>query len=346
MQLLSIRPVIFSLSSIFLSLSTLALEDSSVDYYSQKAFEAELNELQGEAEICKVLSDRGCTLLEYVFTPNLKKKQLDVSDKQLLGEVMKISPEDARNIKHVAGSDIRQRVVRNAAISLGVSIAVAYESSRYNQMWNSRSGFYDGLMRFDALMMDSDAGQIIVPAIISQVDNYSATIEQGRTFRAAGKIYKIVSQPYFDYQPPNWRNYLSLKYDQPKIPPPSVLPKNDAELEVFRTFLVKGFVTGVEVVEQRAEVAYEKMISDFKGMTLYHILLDYEMVSMPLVESDYSAVAINGSGDEMSIDDTIMRIKIHPRLDGDRDRWKALSVLQSFNLNPMESESAGWNSHD
>ena len=70
------------------------------------------------------------------------------------------------------------------------------------------------------------------------------------------------------------------------------------------------------------------------------------MVSMPLVESDYSAVAINGSGDEMSIDDTIMRIKIHPRLDGDRDRWKALSVLQSFNLNPMESESAGWNSHD
>jgi defect-in-organelle-trafficking protein DotC len=199
-------------------------------------------------------------------------------------------------------------------------------------------------MRFDILMLDSDVGQIIVPAVINQVNNYSTTIEQGRTFRAAGKVYRIAEQPYFVNQPPNWRSYLNLNYDQPKIPSPSVLPKNEREIEIFKTYLVKGFITGINVVEQRAEVAYEKMVADFDGMSLYHVLLDYEMVSMPNIETNYSAVAVNRKGDEMSIDDTIMRITIHPRLDGNRDKWKALSALNEFDLNIMDSNFSNWDS--
>lgn len=335
------------ISSRFSKLSALCLlplcslasySNDSVDYYAQRAYEAELIELQDKSELCQMLSDRGCSLLEYVFTPDVDKKQLDFSDKKLLGEVMNITPEAAADVRYIDGDDLRRKVVRNSAISLGVSIAVAYESNRYNKLWESYSDFYDRVMRFDVLMMGSDAGQIIVPAIISQVDNYSATIEQGRTFRAAGKVYRIVEQPYFDYQPPSWRSYLNLSFDSPKIPPPSVLPKNKVEVEIFRTYLVKGFVAGVDVVEQRAEVAYEKMVGDFNGMALYHVLLDYEMVSMPVIETNYSAVAINGKGDEMSLDDTIMRISVHPRLDGDRNKWRALSALKDMDLNIMGSE--------
>jgi defect-in-organelle-trafficking protein DotC len=319
---------VFAVATVFASTSIYA--DSEIDAYAESAREQQKKELAEHSELCSVLTAEACQMMEFVLSPNLKEQVLDGSDRLLLAQVMSLSPEALQNAEGAVENAARRKSVRNAGTTLGHSMGVAHESSRYNRLWEETAGLLDEAVPFHVLMMDSPYATNILPPVISQSIQYSATIEEGRTFRAAGKIYRIEKQPKFRRSAPTWRDYLKLQYKKPVMPPRSLLPANAQERDLFGVALIRGYIAGIETAKYRAKAAYNSLETDFNGMVLYHLLLSYEMVTRPIIDTNYNAVAVNALGNEMAIDDLIMRIKVLPRLEGNKNKWRALPILEEF----------------
>lgn len=304
--------------------------DVDIDAYAMAAKVEQEKELAQHSELCSVLTTEACQMMEFVLSPEMKEQVLDGNDRLLLSQVMSLSPEAIRNVEGAVENASRRKAVRNAGTTLGHSMGVAHESSRYNRLWEETSGLLDEAVRFDVLMMESPYATNILPPVISQRVSYTATIEEGRTFRAAGKIYRIEKQPKFRRSAPTWRDYLKLKYKKPVMPPRGLLPANTQERDLFGVALIRGYIAGIETARYRAKAAYNSLENDFNGMVLYHLLLSYQMITKPIIDTNYNAVAVNAVGNEMALDDLIMRIKVLPRLEGNSNKWRALPILEEF----------------
>jgi defect-in-organelle-trafficking protein DotC len=292
----------------------------------------------GKPNICNVISAKACSILHEIKDVDFEFNELDGEDRILLSEAMAMSVEDVQSYRAQVVSNKRRNIISSVALQLGVSVGVARESTYYNRLWEKNSWLYDQTVRFDALMLNSDFARNIVPAVISLASSYSTIGNDGKTFRAAGKIYTIKIQPRFTETTPSWRDYLHLGFEAPLIPSTALLPVNNAEKKIFNVNLVKGYWSGIKLAESRAKVAYARLASDFNGMIRYHLMLSYKMISKPIVTSTYSPVSINVNRDEMALDDSILHINVEPMFNSDLSEWKALPLIHDFPFGNVTSQ--------
>jgi hypothetical protein len=288
--------------------------------------------------ICNVISAKACSILHEIRDVNFEFDELDGEDRILLSEAMAMTVEDVKSYNSQVVTNKRRDIISSVALQLGVSIGVARESTYYNRLWEKSAWLYDQTVRFDALMLNSDFARNIVPPVISLASSYSTIGNDGKTFRAAGKIYTIKNQPRFTETTPSWRDYLHLGFETPLIPSAALLPTNNSEKKIFNVNLVKGYWSGIKLAESRAKVSYARLASDFNGMIRYHLMLSYKMISKPKVTSSYSPVSINSNRDEMALDDSILHINVEPMFNADLSEWKALPSIHDFPFGNVTSK--------
>lgn len=216
-------------------------------------------------------------------------------------------------------SALRTRSLKDSALSLGAQGALAWSSVQINAWLENKRKYLDSIFNFNALMLQHG----VMPPVLETGDG-SLNLADPNTIRVADRTYKIVQQAHFATTPPNWREYLWLNYSKPTLPDKTLLPKNDAEQKIWADGIQAGWEKGIEQAYSIFQQNLARLKRDYNGMLLYRKLLDEKMISAPFVAR--TELGVTGTGDDMRINDQVLRIVEHPKLQTNSKDWQAVVV--------------------
>lgn len=218
-----------------------------------------------------------------------------------------------------ATSALRSRSLKDSALSIGAQGALAYSSVQINAWLEKQHKYLDSIFNFNALMLQHG----VMPPVLETGDS-SLNLADPNTIRVADRTYKIVTQAHFATTAPNWREYLWLNYSKPQLPDKTLLPKNDSEQKIWADGIQTGWEQGIQQAYSIFQQNLARLKRDYNGMLLYRKLLDEKMISAPFVAR--TELGITGTGDDMRINDQVLRIVEHPKLQTNSKDWQAVVV--------------------
>ena len=216
-------------------------------------------------------------------------------------------------------SGLRSRSIKDTALSLGAQGGLAWSSQAINVWLEKERKYLDSIFNFSALMLEHG----VMPPVLETGDN-NLNLADPNTIRVADRTYKIIEQAHFATTPPNWREYLWLNYEKPMLPDKTLLPKSAAEQIIWHDNIRAGWDKGIEQAYSIFQQNMARLRRDFNGMLLYRKLLQERMISAPFVAR--TELGVTGDGDDMRINDQVLRIVEHPQLQTNSKRWQAIIV--------------------
>jgi defect-in-organelle-trafficking protein DotC len=214
---------------------------------------------------------------------------------------------------------LRGRSLKDTAMSLGAQGSLAWSSNEINGWLDKQKKYLDSIFNFNALMLEHG----VMPPVL-EVGDDSLNLADPNTIRVADRTYKIVQQAQFSTTPPNWREYLWLNYAKPEMPDKTLLPRNKAEQKIWREGIRAGWDKGVEQAYSIFQQNLARLKRDFNGMLLYRKLLTEKMISSPYVAR--TELGVTGDGNDMRINDQVLRIVEHPQLQTNSKNWRAVVI--------------------
>lgn len=176
------------------------------------------------------------------------------------------------------------------------------------------------------------ADRVVAPVITEARDLYNQ--DGDYALRLSGAYYKIESQARFSSVAPNWRDYLNfpnttLTRSALMISLASLLPRDSEERRVWRLAVYDGWRQGVEQANLMLQHALDRMNRDFLGMIRFHKFVAQHKITMPIVADEFISVNKNENGQEMAVDETLLRITTLPEFDAKINRWTSAIVSSS-----------------
>lgn len=233
-------------------------------------------------------------------------------------ESVRVNPRAPRGSPE-ALSSLRSRSLRDTAMSLGAQGSLAWSSTEINGWLEKEKKYLDSIFNFSALMLEHG----VMPPVL-EVGDDSLNLADPNTIRVADRTYKIVQQAQFMTTPPNWREYLWLNYSKPELPDKTLLPRSTAEQKIWREGIRAGWDKGVEQGYAIFQQSLARLKRDYNGMLLYRKLLKEHMISAPYVAR--TELGVTGDGNDMRINDQVLRIVEHPQLQTNSKGWQAIVV--------------------
>ncbi|MBS0358305.1 MAG: type IV secretion system DotC family protein [Proteobacteria bacterium] len=217
-------------------------------------------------------------------------------------------------------TNIRRLAIQETALSLGAQSGLAWRAKQVNDAVKTNERKLDLVFNFNSMLLEHN----VIPPVLVEARN-TLNISDENALRISDRVYTIEKQARFVTTPPNWREYLSLNYENPARPDDSLLPKNLEERKIWNEFVAKGWKQGIEQANNIFSDNLARLKRDYKGMALYRNLLAQNMVSPPFVAK--TDLGITGGGADMRVNDTVLRITALPGLQSDSKKWKpALSL--------------------
>lgn len=210
---------------------------------------------------------------------------------------------------------IRAQALTDTAMSLAAQTALAQRSKQIDAVLEQNTQTLTQTFNFRGLLLKNN----VLPPVLQESRN-SLNLADADTIRLSDRTYRIYSQARFVTAPPDWRDYLWMAYTAPQRPSNSLLPKTSAEIKIWNQAVDKGWLEGM----QQADAIYAENLArlkrDFNGMVLYRKLLAQNMVSAPFVAQ--TNMGVTGDGNELRINDQVLRITALPKLQGNSKAWK------------------------
>lgn len=215
---------------------------------------------------------------------------------------------------------IRLSSLKESALGYGVRSGLARRSYEIGNILSSNESLLDGIFNFAALVLERN----VMPPVLSY-GQASLNLPDAETIRIADATYRIESQARFVSVPTSWRDYLLRDFQyQAEVPAASLLPKNDAEKQVWEKYVSQGWDIGFKQADEIFSQSLARLERDYKGMVLYKSLLAKGMISKPYVAE--SKMGVTGNGNEININDRVLRITAKPQLQTNPAIWKPVAV--------------------
>lgn len=220
-----------------------------------------------------------------------------------------------------AGADqvnpIRYAAIRQAALSLGARGGLAWEARNIDMALHRESIFLDQVFDFNQLLLDHN----VLPPVLVEA-NDALNLDDNDTLRIATKIYRIIRPARFVTAPPNWRDYLWMRFKRPHLTDRSLLPQTKAEAAIWNHFIKKGWLNGNQQALDIFTENLNRLKRDMVGMVLYRRLLTQHMVSAPFVASAH--LGVTGDATQLRINDQVLRITAQSKLQPNSKKWRAV----------------------
>lgn len=216
--------------------------------------------------------------------------------------------------------DIRAEALREAAISYGARGGLAWQTYQIRREMDQRAHYLDKVFDFNQLLIPAPSGLMIEPPIISESENNMLIETDGQQAAVNDRMYNIIMNARIVSAPRLWRNYLEREWDEVQPPPDILRPETDEEREKWREFVTLGWNQGLEQANEIFEEDLNLMLSDFRGMVRYRMLLAQGMISPPYaLQVDRG---VTGDANEMRIGDRAVQITGKPELITGSDQWQ------------------------
>lgn len=212
---------------------------------------------------------------------------------------------------------IRFAALEQAATTLGAQGGLAWEADNLNRALQREAIFLDQVFNFNQLLLDHN----VLPPILGQTNN-NLSVDGNTTLRIATKTYRIIDAAHFVTAPPNWRNYLWMRFKKPILADRSLLPETRAEAIVWNHYLAQGWLQGNKQGMDIFTDNLNRLKRDMTGMILYRILLAKHMVSAPFVAK--AQLGVTGDSSQLRINDQILRITAQSQLQPNPAKWKPI----------------------
>ncbi|MDX2346663.1 MAG: type IV secretion system DotC family protein [Legionella sp.] len=223
---------------------------------------------------------------------------------------------------------IRSMALRETALSLGAQSGLAARAKSIDDQLVQQTRHLDTIFDFKSLILDHN----VLPPVLLQGNN-SLNLASGHALRVADRTYKLTKQARFITTPPNWRQYLWMDYHKPEEPHVSMLPTTKEERQVWCYFVEQGWQNGIDQADTILNENIARIKEDFSGMILYRKLLAMNMVSAPYVS--HTDLGVTGNGNELFIDDRVLRITALPALNVRSDEWRAAVAKDEDSLKAL-----------
>lgn len=211
---------------------------------------------------------------------------------------------------------IREMGLKETALSLGAQSGLAARARIIDDQLVRQARRLDAIYNFNALILEHN----VLPPVLLEGQN-TLNLANTQNIRISDRTYKVAKQARFITTPPNWRQYLWMDFNQPESPNITLLPKTRDEKLLWKQYVAKGWKNGVEQADRILEESVARIKEDFQGMILYRKLLAMNMVSPPYVS--HTDLGVTGDGDEIRIDDRVLRITALPALNVNSKEWRA-----------------------
>ena len=215
----------------------------------------------------------------------------------------------------MAVSAIRAQSLRDTALSVGARGALSARGREFNQLMLSYEKLLVRVFHFNGMLLDDN---VLPPVLVEARNTLNLTGED--VIRVADRNYQIIQQAKFVTAPPTWREYLWMSYAQPEAPDKTLLPRNKAEQNIWDRYIDEGWEAGLVQAELIFKENLSRLTRDYLGMIMYRKLLAQNMVSPPYVAT--LDLGITGDGNNMSVNDRVLRITAFPTLQPNGDQWK------------------------
>lgn len=225
---------------------------------------------------------------------------------------------------------IREMALRETALSLGAQSGLASRAKYIDEQLLRQTHNLDKIFDFNSLVLEHN----ILPPVLLE-GRKTLNLADLQSIRISDRTYRVAKQAHFITTPPNWRQYLWMDYQKPEYPHISLLPKTKEECAIWKTTVAKGWGQGVEQANTILEENVARIKEDFSGMILYRKLLAMNMVSPPYVSN--TELGVTGDGEEIHIDDRVLRIVALPALNTNSDEWRAAVAKDENELEQFRS---------
>lgn len=234
-------------------------------------------------------------------------------------ESIQVAPRPASSGRQTTLSQLRVKSLEDSAMSIGAQGGLAWASDKINIQLGRDRKYLETIFNFNAMVLSHG----VMPPILEEGDN-SLNLADSNTIRVADRTYKIIQQARFATTPPNWREYLWLDYAKPSLPDKTLLPRTTAEQEIWRRGIQNGWEKGIQQSYSIFQQNLARLKRDYRGMVIYRKLLQEKMISPPFVAR--TELGVTGDGNDMRINDQVLRIVELPRLQTNSKHWNAVVV--------------------
>jgi defect-in-organelle-trafficking protein DotC len=210
---------------------------------------------------------------------------------------------------------IRYKALSETATLVGAQGGLAFRSEQINCVLKKQQTLLDQVYNFRALLLKDD----IKPPVLEEGRD-ELTLDSCDAIRAADQIYRIVAPPCFVTAPPNWRDFIWMKFCRPESPDITLLPRNTEEAGIWNCYVQIGWQQGMDQANQIFGENLSRLKRDYNGMLLYRKLLAQNMVTPPYVAK--TELGVTGDGNELRINDRVLRISATSQLNTNPCTWK------------------------
>lgn len=228
-------------------------------------------------------------------------------------------PAFANQMPTYSTNTIRLQAIKDAALGIGAQGGLAWRSEQIDSMLQKQAADLDRIYDFNQLILPNNT----LPPVLAEADN-TLNLANTDTMRLADKTYKIVQPARLVTTPPNWRDYIWLNFKKPDAPDSVLLPSTAEERDVWNFYMQQGWLQGVDQANQIFSANLGRLQRDFQGIVLYRKLLAQKMVSSPMVAQ--ANLGVTGGGNEMSINDRVVRITSNSALNAKTKQWRAVVI--------------------
>ena len=220
---------------------------------------------------------------------------------------------------------LRLQALQQTALETGAQGGLAKRSGEINQLLLKRARELDQTFNFAPMILHDN---VIPPVLVEGRTLFNQS--DANTVRIADHTYQIAKQAHFTTTPPTWRTYLWMDYKKPDPPDPTLVPKNEAEMTVWRDYVQKGWIEGLTQANTIFAANLASLKQDYIGMALYRKLLALHMISEPYVAK--TRLGITGDVNHISINDQVLRITALPELQTNSKKWQTAVIDPANNV--------------
>ncbi len=101
---------------------------------------------------------------------------------------------------------------------------------------------------------------------------------------------------------------MADNFPQPEAPNPSVLPKNSEERAIWQEAVREAWAQGMEEADQLFADNVARMVRDYRGVMLYHLLTAQNLISKVKTAHADLGMNISNSGNRLNIGQRVFRI--------------------------------------
>ena len=252
------------------------------------------------------------------------QQNIDTTSLTSLQQAYAVDPSPLAGTDTIDSSHLRFKALQDAAMSLGAQGGLAATYLQINENLSKDKRHLETIFNFNGMLLSHG----VLPPILMESNN-SLNQDNPDTLRIADKTYKIIQQARFVTTPPNWREYLWQDYQKPDLPDKVLLPKTREERDIWAKYIQLGWDKGIQQAYTIFQQNLARLKRDYQGMILYRKLLQEKMISAPFVSK--TELGVTGNGQDMRVNDQVLRITVHPELQTDSQGWRAVVVKQDDN---------------